>query len=65
MKNINTCSLAKPNKKWTRGHGMRPSSTGCVLQVFEVSGEISGELQISDEFSCELLDTSPRLASSK
>ncbi|MFS8023755.1 hypothetical protein Hanom_Chr16g01455261 [Helianthus anomalus] len=40
---------AKPNKKWTRGHGMRPSSTGCVLQVSEASGEVSGELQVSDE----------------
>ncbi|MFS7992727.1 hypothetical protein Hanom_Chr12g01085691 [Helianthus anomalus] len=64
---------AKPNKKWTRDHGMRPSSTRCVLQsrdasfkhgmrpsstgcVFQVS-EASGELQVSDEFSGELLDT--------
>ncbi|MFS7949214.1 hypothetical protein Hanom_Chr06g00568941 [Helianthus anomalus] len=22
---------AKPNKKWARGHGLRPSSTGCAL----------------------------------
>ncbi|MFS8023754.1 hypothetical protein Hanom_Chr16g01455251 [Helianthus anomalus] len=33
--------------------GMRPSSTGCVLQVSEASGEVSGELQVSDEFSGE------------
>ncbi|MFS7992720.1 hypothetical protein Hanom_Chr12g01085611 [Helianthus anomalus] len=47
---------AKPNKKGTRGHGMRPSSTRCVLQVSETSGEVSGELQVSDEFYGELLD---------
>ncbi|MFS7973342.1 hypothetical protein Hanom_Chr09g00855461 [Helianthus anomalus] len=46
---------AKPNKKWTHGHEMRPSSTGCVLQVSEASDEVSGELQVSGEFSGELL----------
>ncbi|MFS7992726.1 hypothetical protein Hanom_Chr12g01085681 [Helianthus anomalus] len=49
---------AKPNKKWTRGHGMRPSSTGCVFQVSETSGEVSDELQVSNEFSGELFPAS-------
>ncbi|MFS8002383.1 hypothetical protein Hanom_Chr13g01201451 [Helianthus anomalus] len=39
---------AKPNKKWTRGHGMRPwseaSCSGCVGNVSETSCKISDEL---------------------
>ncbi|KAJ0540863.1 hypothetical protein HanRHA438_Chr09g0378211 [Helianthus annuus] len=27
---------AKTNKKWTRGHVMRPSSTGCVLKFLYI-----------------------------
>ncbi|MFS7954909.1 hypothetical protein Hanom_Chr07g00636191 [Helianthus anomalus] len=30
---------AKPNRKWTRGHEMRSSSTGCVLQASDASLE--------------------------
>ncbi|MFS7915584.1 hypothetical protein Hanom_Chr02g00167031 [Helianthus anomalus] len=49
---------AKPNKKWTRGYGMRPwseaSCTGRVEQVSKASIEVSGELQVSGDFSGEL-----------
>ncbi|MFS7964478.1 hypothetical protein Hanom_Chr08g00750841 [Helianthus anomalus] len=38
-------------------HGMRPSSTRCVLQVSEASDKISGELQVSEDFSGELFST--------